>query len=142
MHSNDRLSTPLIDDGVVAMAKNLTRAEQRDDQRAPVPDAGPYGIDATDAGADSWRARFVIFAHSPEDAQARIRDAGFHKKQIHARWTPNHTPPEGLPAALGPDSRHWLRSRLDDAGWTPWVILAADYRHPSQAQAAADPSVR
>lgn len=126
---------------MVVKARNPTRAQQRD-QREPEPGAGLYGIDAIDAGADSWRARFIVFAHSPDDAQARILDAGFHKKQIHARWTPDHTPAEGLPAGLGPDSRHWHRSRLDDAGWTPWVILAADYRHPSQAQAATDPSAR
>jgi hypothetical protein len=107
-----------------------------------VPGAGAYGIDTRDAGADSWTGRYLFFARSPEEARSRVRDAGFHSKQIRARWAPGQEPPEGVPAGMGPGDEHWYRSRWDDNGWTAWERLPGDYRHPPQGRAAGDPSLR
>jgi hypothetical protein len=112
----------------VAKAQRLTRAQRRERQ-SDVPVAGIYGVDVEDALADSWISRFVCFADSPEDARARIRDAGFHKRRIEAEWNPKVRPKEALPLGLGPDDDHWYRSRLDDVGWTSWEQLPANYRH-------------
>lgn len=118
-----------------------TRAERRE-RTASVPDAGVYGVDAQDAGADSWTGRYVFFAETPDLARQRIRDAGFHKGQIEAEWSPRRPPPGGAPGDLGPDNAHWYRSRFDFTGWSEWERLPADYRHPRQSVAAVDPSVR
>jgi hypothetical protein len=128
-------------DEVVAKKPKLTRAQLRE-QRAAVGAPGVYGVDAHDAGADSWIGRYVCFAKSPEEASARIRDAGFHKRRIWGEWSAGQTPPEGLPDDLGPGDGHWYRSRFDDSGWTPWERLPGDYQHPPQGLAATDPSVR
>ena len=125
----------------MARGQKLTRAERRA-RRAATPASGVYGVDATDAGADSWIGRYVTWAESADDAKARTRDAGFHRKQIQAQWTPGLRPPEGVPTALKPGDAHWYRSRLEDSGWTEWERLPPDYRHPSQGLAAQDPTVR
>ena len=119
----------------------LTRAQRRE-RRAAVPASGVYGIDAEDAEANSWTGRYVFFAQSADEAKTRIREAGFHRKQIAYRWGPGHEPPEGpgwyeerpeaLPPSLGQGDGHWYRSRLDDGGWTPWERLPRDYGHPPQ----------
>ncbi|GAB4062456.1 hypothetical protein GCM10028777_02240 [Angustibacter speluncae] len=119
----------------------LTRAQLRDHQ-GEVDATGVYGVDADDAGADTWIGRYVFFARSRDEARARIRDAGFHKRRIQREWRPGHAPPDGLPADLAPGNDHWYRTRFDDSGWTPWERLPRDYRHPPQGLAAADPSVR
>ena len=118
-----------------------TRAERRQ-SRASEAVEGAYGVDAMDAGADSWTGRFVTWAGTPDEAKQRIAAAGFHKKQIERQWTPSRPPPEGLPAGLGSDDKGWYRSRGDDDGWTQWEPLGEAYRHPSQALAALDPTVR
>jgi hypothetical protein len=91
---------------------------------------GVYGVDVEDALADSRISRIVCFAQSSDEARARIRDAGFHKRRMWAEWTPKAQPKDGrrLPA-LEPGDVHWYRSRLDDVGWTPWERLPGDYRH-------------
>ena len=105
--------------------------------------AGIYGVDAHDAGADSWIGRYVCFAASPDEARARIRDGGFHKRSLWGEWSPKAQSRNGRPPpALEPGDVHWYRSRLDDSGWTPWERLPGDYRHPPQGLAATDPSVR
>jgi hypothetical protein len=129
------------DDGGVARAERLTRAQRRALQAA-IPHGGVYGVDAQDAGADSWTGRYVFWADSLDEAMRRKRDAGFHQRQITSRWSPSQEPPEVLPSELRPGDVHWYRSRLDDSGWTPWEQLPADYRHPPQGRAALDPSVR
>lgn len=126
----------------MAKRPKLTR-EQRRERADAVGTAGVYGVDAHDAGADTWTGRrYVCFAESPSAARQRIRDAGFHKRRVTVTWTPGDAPPALLPGELGPGNDHWYRSRLDDSGWTPWERLPADYRHPSQSLAAIDPSVR
>jgi hypothetical protein len=119
----------------------LTRAERRE-RRASTVVPGVYGVDAMDAGATSWTGRYLTWARTPDEAKERIKAAGFHKKQIQRHWTPSKPPPEGLPAGLASGCNGWYRSRLDDDGWTEWEALGATYRHPSQALAAVDPSVR
>jgi hypothetical protein len=101
-----------------------------------------YGVDAKDAGADSWIGRYLFFAESPEGARARTRAAGFHKRQISVFWNPGREPPQGLPDDLESGDGHWYRSRFDDSGWTPWERLPEGYRHPPQGLAAVDPTVR
>jgi hypothetical protein len=125
----------------MAKEKKPTRSELRE-QRAAVPEEGVYGVDVEDAGAASWIGRYVIWAASPDEAAARVRSAGFHKKQIERRWTPKKPPPGGVPAALTGDCHDWYRSRLDDDGWTEWERLPPEYRHPSQALAAENPDLR
>jgi hypothetical protein len=125
----------------MAKATRPTRAERRE-QRAAVPEAGIYGVDAEDAGASSWRGRYLTWAADADDARQRIKVAGFHKKQIRDTWTPRRPPPDGPPAPRGPDSKGWCRSRLNEEGWTAWQPLPPDYRHPSSALAATDPTVR
>ena len=115
-----------------------TRAERRE-RRASQPAEGVYGVDAQDAGADSWTGRHVVWARTPDEARGRVAAAG-HKKQLTRRWTPS-APPPGLPGDLGAGDDRWYRSRLEDDGWTAWVALPADYRHPPQGLAAVDPSV-
>jgi hypothetical protein len=129
------------DDVPVVRAEKLTRAQRRT-RRAAVPVSGAYGADAEDAGADSWIGRYMFWADSADEAKARTREAGFHRKQIHADWTPAQMPSQGIPSGLQQGDRHWFRSRLDDSGWTPWELLPPDYRHPPQGLAAKDPSVR
>lgn len=119
----------------------LTRGQLRD-QQVKADAADVYGVDADDAGADSWIGRYVFFAQSRDEARARIRDAGFHKRRIGREWHPGQTPPEGVPADLGAGNGHWYRTRFDDSGWTPWERLPRHYRHPPQGLAAVDPSVR
>ena len=119
----------------------LTRAERRA-RRARTADAGVYGVDVLDAGADSWTGRYLCWAGSPDEARRRITDAGFHRRQVLARWTPRQPPPTGAPAELRPGDEHWYRSRFDDVGWTTWERLPPDHRHPAQGRAAVDPSVR
>ncbi len=118
-----------------------TRAERRE-QRASVPEEGIYGVDAQDAGASSWDGRYLMWASNADEADKRLRAAGFHKSQIHRRWTPRQPPPEGLPDALTAGFPGWFRSRLDYGTWTEWESLPGNYRHPSQALAAIDPTVR
>lgn len=134
-------STTVRQDARVSKPPKLTRSERRE-QRASTASEGAYGLDAMDAGADSWTGRYVMWASSSEEAKERVRSAGFHKKQIKEQWTPSKPPPDGLPGGLGPESRGWYRTRRDDDGWTAWESLGATYRHPSQALAAVDPSVR
>lgn len=107
-----------------------------------MPKEGVYGVDAADAGAESWTGRYLLWASTPEDAKARIVRAGFHSKQVSKSWSPGSPPPQQVPASLGPEFDGWLRSRHDDDGWTDWEALPADYRHPPQSLAAIDPSVR
>jgi hypothetical protein len=126
----------------VTKQPKLSRAERRE-RRASAPEEGVYGVDALDAGADSWTGRYLLWARSSEEAQERVRAAGFHKKQIERWWTPSKLPPDRrLPVALGPGVDGWFRSRLDDDGWSAWEALEATYRHPPQGIAAVDPSVR
>jgi hypothetical protein len=125
----------------VAREQKPTRAQRRA-HRAAVPDAGPYGIDAKDAGADSWIGRYVFWAESADEAKTRTRNAGFHQKQLQARWTPGQIPPEGVPSDLHKGDQHWYRSRLNDGGWASWEKLPPDYHHPPQGLASQDPSVR
>ena len=122
-------------------AERLSRAQRRA-LRATAPAVGVYGVDADDAGADSWIGCYLFWAESADDARARTRDAGFHQKQIKARWSPGQEPPHGVPAELRRGDVHWYRSRLDDSGWTSWERLPPDYRNPPQDHAAKDPSVR
>jgi hypothetical protein len=129
------------DDVPVARAQRLTRAERRG-HRATVPVSEVYGVDATDAGAESWIGRYLCWADSADAARARARNAGFHHKHIRAQWTPSQKPPPGIPAELQQKNDHWYRSRFNDSGWTSWERLPADYRHPPQGLAAQDPSVR
>lgn len=121
--------------------KPPTRAERRE-QRSIVPQEGIYGVDADDAGADSWTGRYLCWASSPAEAKRRVVGAGFHKRQVRQHWSPGNLPLEGVPAALGPAFEGWFRSRDDDGGWTDWEALPADYGHPPQSLAAIDPSVR
>jgi hypothetical protein len=110
-----------------------TRAQRRE-QRGVLPAAGVYGVDVEDALADSWISRFVCYAESPDEARARIRDAGFHKRRMWAEWSPKAPPKDGRQTPdLGRGDGHWYRSRLDDAGWTPWEALPAKYRHQGVA---------
>ena len=118
-----------------------TRAERRE-HRASTAVEGVYGVDAMDAGADSWTGRYLMWARTPDEAKKRLKAAGFHKKQIEQQWTPSKPPPDGVPAELGSECNGWYRSRRDNDGWTAWEALGVDYRHPSQALAAVDPSVR
>jgi hypothetical protein len=122
-------------------AQKLTRAERRE-RRAGVPVSGVYGVEVWDAGADHWLGRYVIWAESADEAKARTRDAGFHRKQIQAMWTPGQQAPSELPSNLRAGDAHWYRSRFDWGGWTAWEQLPPDYRHPPQGLAAQDPSVR
>jgi hypothetical protein len=101
-----------------------------------------YGVDAEDAGADSWIGRYMLWAESADEAKARTRDAGFHQRRIWATWRPEQEPPQGIPPGLQQGDVHWYRSRLDDSGWTLWERLPSDYRHPPQGLAGKDPSVR
>jgi len=117
-------------DAPMSKQPKLTRAERRE-LRASDPAEGVYGVDAQDAGADSWTGRYVMWARTPDEAKKRIAAAGFHKKQIEHHWTPV-APPPGLPADLGAACDRWYRSRLDDGGWTTWEALDATYRHPPQ----------
>jgi hypothetical protein len=94
-----------------------------------VPAAGVYGVDVWDMWADFLLGRYLFYAESSQAARARIRDAGFHKKQVRGQWDPGSDPPEGRPAALGPGDPHWYRSRWDQAGWTPWEQLPGDFRY-------------
>ena len=114
----------------MARKPKLTRAQLRE-QRTELGTAGVYGVDVEDALADSWISRFVCSAESPEEARARIRDAGFHKgKMWSSVWGPEAPPKDGRPLpAFEPGDVHWYRSRLDDVGWTPWEQLPTDYRH-------------
>ena len=134
-------SRPRRDHDPVAKRSPLTRAQRREQQGA-LPTAGAYGIDAQDAGADSWIGRYVIHVESADEARAQISGAGFHKRQISAHWSPALQPPEELPTGLVAGDRHWYRSRFDDSGWTAWEQLPEDYRHPAQGQAAIDPTSR
>ena len=120
----------------VGMGKTpkLTRAERRS-RRESVPDEGVYGVDAEDAGADTWTGRYLFWASSAEEATRRVRDAGVHKKQVRRHWSPAESPPEGLPD-IGPATTGWYRSRRHDSGWTAWEVLPAEYRHPPQSLAA------
>ncbi len=118
----------------------LTRAERRE-RRASVPDEGVYGVEAVDAGGDSWIGRYLMWAGSPDEAKERIRAAGFHKRQIQCRWTPSDPPPEGVPDDLAPGVEGWRRSRHNDSGSSAGEALDATYRHPLQSLAAIDPSV-
>lgn len=119
----------------------MTRAERRR-SRAAVPDAGVYGVDATDPGALTWKGRYLCWAKTAAEAKERIRAAGFHKKQLQAHWTPRCPPPEGVPSDLGPGVAGWYRSQEDLGYWTEWEVLPTSYRHPSPARAAADPDLR
>jgi hypothetical protein len=125
----------------VGRAQKLTRAQRRE-RRETVPVSGVYGVDAWDAGADNWIGRYVFWAKSADEAKTRTRDAGFHRKQIQATWTPGHQPSEGIPSELRRGDAHWYRSRFEDSGWTSWDRLSPDYRHPPQGLAAEDPSIR
>ena len=124
----------------MARREELTRAERRR-RVAEVAAAGVYGVDVTDAGADSWLGRYLCWAQTPDDARRRVREAGLRAGQVQARWTPQHPPRNGLPAGLSPGDERWWRSRLDDRGWTPWEQLPATHRHPPQGRAATDPSL-
>ncbi|MET7638145.1 hypothetical protein [Streptomyces sp. NPDC005438] len=124
----------------MARKRRLTRAQRRE-RRAARPVAGLYGVMARDAGAGGWVGLYLCYAHSPEEARNREVAAGFHKRGVEARWTPGHPPPH-QPPDVGPDDDHWYRSRLEDAGWTPWERLPSDYRHPPQGLATIDPSAR
>lgn len=115
-----------------------TRAEGRR-RRAAVPEAGIYGVDVTDAGADAGKGRYVCWASTAAEATERIRVAGFRKKDLQDHWTPRHPPRRGVPDGLGPDVTGWCRSRVDADPWTDWEVLPASYRHPSQPRAAAHP---
>jgi hypothetical protein len=125
----------------VAGAEKLTRAQRRA-RRATFPVSGVYGVDATDAGADSWIGRHLFWADSADAAKARTLNAGFHQKHIQAQWTPGQKPPRDAPSELQQGDVHWYRSRLEDSGWSSWERLPPDYRHPPQGLAAQDPSVR
>jgi hypothetical protein len=130
-----------VDDVPVSKPPKLTRAERRE-RRASAPGEGVYGVDVTDAGADSWTGRYLVWARTPDEAKEHVRTAGFHKKQVERQWTPSNPPPEGVPDDLAPDVQGWRRSRLNDDGWSAWEPLGAAYRHPPQGLAAVDPSVR
>jgi hypothetical protein len=60
------------------MSKKLkpTRAERRA-RRAAIPSEGVYGVDATDAGADGWFSRYLLWASDEREAKARIRQRAF-----------------------------------------------------------------
>ena len=89
---------------------SLTRAERRQ-FRASVPAAGCHGVDVTAAGADSWTGRYPCWAESPNQARRRIVSAGFHRRQVQARWTPEQPPPEGLPSGGEAAARELERIR-------------------------------
>ncbi len=125
---------------VVSKPPKLTRAERRE-RRANVPVAGVYGVDVEDAGALTWTGRYMCWASSPQEARARIREAGFHKQSTVRTYAPSEPPREGLPDIPAGDGG-WYRSRDDDGVWTPWERLPPDYRHPPQSLAAIDPTVR
>jgi hypothetical protein len=116
-----------------------TRAEIRA-RRGP-EDAGVYGVSVLDAGADSWTGLYLCHAMDANHARRRIREAGFHKRQVQARWTPTEPPPR-VPGELATGDERWFRSRQDDDGWSPWEALPPDYRHPPPGRAAVDPSAR
>ena len=116
----------------MAKEPKLTRARRRENRTAS-PVSGVYGFQAEDALAGSWISRFVFYAESADQAKARIREAGFHKRKISAQWGPEEQPQPGLPAGLGPGDALLYRSRLDHGGWTPWEQLPADYRHKGVA---------
>jgi hypothetical protein len=125
---------------VVVKKSGPTRAERREQEKSE--NCGIYGIDAQDAGADSWVGRYVFFARSRQEARQRIREARFHKKQIENEWTPRRPPPGDIPDALSRGEGSWYRRRYNDSGWTPWEKLSENYIHPPQSQAARDPSIR
>lgn len=124
------------------MAKKVkpTRAQARE-ARALIPEAGLYGVDVKDAGAAAWIGRYLTFATSADEAKRRIRDAGFHRKDIEARWSPARMPPGELPDVGSKDDNAWFRSRDGGAEWSSWERLPPNYRHPPQGLAAVDPSV-
>jgi hypothetical protein len=124
------------------MSKKLkpTRAERRA-RRAAISSEGVYGVDATDAGADGWFSRYLLWASDEREAKARVTAAGFHRKQYGSLWSPGNPPPE-VPPGLVPGFPGWWRSRSDDNAWSEWEALPADYRHPPQGLAAIDPSAR
>lgn len=125
------------------MKKRELTPSQRCELWSAVGTAGTYGLDAEDAGADSWITRFVCFADSLQTARGRVRDAGFHKQRTWSLRRPRKRPTGGRTwPDLEPGDVHWYRSRLDDSGWTPWERLPEDYRHPPQGRAAINPSVR
>ncbi len=117
-----------------------TRSERRA-RRAAIPAEGVYGVDAQDAGADSWVGRYLLWARDEREAKARITAAGFHRKQYGHLWRPGEPPPQ-VPPGLAPGFQGWWRSRRNDDGGSQWVHLPATYRHPPQGLAAVDPSVR
>lgn len=90
---------------------------------------GVYGVDAKDAGADSWAGRYLCWTSTAEAAKARIVGAAFHKKQISQQWSPWPCPSGGRACRI--DRRlHRLvpqpqrRRRLDRLGGTPGGLPA------------------
>ncbi|MFB7889466.1 hypothetical protein ACFCZ3_15610 [Cellulosimicrobium cellulans] len=116
-----------------------TRAEIRSRHRPE--GAGVYGVSVLDARADSWTGLYLCHAIDADHARRRVREAGFHRRQIQARWTPA-VPPPRVPSELAAGDARWFRSRQDDDGWSPWEALPPDYRHPPRSGAAVDPSIR
>ncbi len=123
-------SCPPVQDEPVSKPPKLTRAERRE-RRASAPDAGVYGVDALDAGADAWTGRYLVWAGNPDEAKERVRAAGFYKRQLERHWTPSNPPPGGVPDKLGRGVVAWYRRRLNDGGVVAMGGPSGDLPSPS-----------
>jgi hypothetical protein len=130
----------------MANKRRLTRAERRSRRAAEGaawPEARAYGVEVSDASAQSWVSRIVFFAASRAQAEERLAASRLRRGGVGScsDLKPAEIPPAvWAMAEKKPD--HYYRSRLDDGGWTSWEELLPTYVHPTDARGARDATVR
>lgn len=123
----------------MAKKRPLTRAERRA-ARPEVPDARVYGVEIRDAGATSWNSRIIFFASTPGEATEIMRAADLYKRVILGHLRHDEIPADGAALARQNPGALFL-SQFDDEGWTAWMRLPSDYKHPSRGLAPNRPQV-
>jgi hypothetical protein len=135
----------VVDDVRVTKPRRLTRAEVRERRaaaQASRPEADVYGVEVSDASAESWVSRIVFFAGSRHEAEQRLVSAQLRRGGVSvcSDLDPEEIPAEVHALALA-HPQQYFRSRLHDRGWTCWEPLLPTYQHPTDARGAQDASV-
>lgn len=115
-------------------SRNEVRA-RRDERAVRFAAQRVYGATVVDPLAQTWESQVVLFAESPEAAQARLQQAGFFARNSQLMRAEDLESEEFAFTETRP-AELFLR-RGHDFGWSRWYPLPPDYVHASKGSASA-----